>query len=199
MIYHLPTWIIEINRWTYHAWTPWQHDMMLHDLSTPSGSYFKVDLVQCLCSTSDALGGTENAGVKGTWMMYISPSLCQSALMCHDSIEKMGSNKTCAPQFYRGCFEWVTCTPRFIAIKLGSTSAPREFPREYISIAFPETKWERALDFAKIHSVASCFKLLWSKCFVKSGWGGCMTLVQLKTNYFDDDTFQTKENHNAEM
>ena len=76
MIYHLPTWIIDINRWIYHAWTPWQHDMMLHDLSTPSGSYFKVDLVQCLCSTSDALGGIENAGVKGTWMMYISLAKC---------------------------------------------------------------------------------------------------------------------------
>jgi len=145
MIYHLPTWIIEINRWKYHAWTPWQHDMMLHDLSTPSGSYFKVDLVQCLCSTSDALGGTENAGVKGTWMMYISPSLCQSALMCHDSIEVVLSG-------------W-PALPGFIAIKLGSTSAPREFPREYISIVFPETKWERALDFCQNSLCSKLFQV----------------------------------------
>ena len=41
-----------------------------------------------------------------TWLYW--KKVLQSALMPH-SMEKMVSKRTCAPQFYRGCFEGVTC------------------------------------------------------------------------------------------
>ena len=59
--------------------------------------------------------------------VFKKKTVAQSALMPHHSIEKMVSKKTCAPPFYRGCFEWVTCTPRIYIYKMVGHKCRPEF------------------------------------------------------------------------
>ena len=54
-------------------------------------------------------------------------TVARSALMPNYSIEKMVSKKTCAPPFYRGCFEGVTCTPRIYIYKMVGHKCRPEF------------------------------------------------------------------------
>ena len=67
-------------------------------------------------------------------------TVAQSALMPHHSIEKMVSKKTCAPPFYRGCFEGVTCTPRIYIYKMVGHKCRPEFTGGFyinICLKFP--------------------------------------------------------------
>ena len=59
--------------------------------------------------------------------VFKEKTVAQSALMPHHSIEKMVSKKTCAPQFYRGCFEGVACTPRIYIYKMVGHKCRPEF------------------------------------------------------------------------